>query len=397
MSINYHELRKQVLADGAQKTAAHLQENLKSKALLPTDFSIRKLYESLVVGQDGQPCGQYIVEQCFDPSSSRSLLEAGTGINSSAFANITGQIIFTTLMDAYQSEDYVLSRLVPVRPTKFSGEKIPGVGNLGSQGDTEDVHEGMEFPSIGLSEDYIETPATKKRGFIVPVTKEAIFFDQTGLVLDMARKAGENLGYDKEERLVDLLIGTTNNYKWKGTSYNTYQTSTPWVNVKSSNELVDWTDIDASEQLFANMLDPNTSRPIIMSPKTLIVCPAYRHAAARIVSATSVAHVDNTAGANTVRTFAPNPLTGYSVETSALMYRRIIAAGTAEANAKKWWFHGDFSKAFAYMENWPIKVEQAATNSEAEFNRDIAIQFKASERGAAAVVQPRAIVKNYDS
>ena len=37
------------------------------------------------------------------------------------------------------------------------------------------------------------------------------------------------------------------------------------------------------------------------------------------------------------------------------------------------------------MENWPITVTQAPSNSEAEFNQDIVLRFKASERGAAAV------------
>ena len=30
------------------------------------------------------------------------------------------------------------------------------------------------------------------------------------------------LGLNKEKRLLDLLIGATNNYKWKGAAYNTY-------------------------------------------------------------------------------------------------------------------------------------------------------------------------------
>ena len=84
----------------------------------------------------------------------------------------------------------------------------------------------------------------------------------------------------------------------------------------------------------------------------------------------------------------------YRVEESRLAYRRIVASGVAAADAKKWWFMGDFRKAFAYMENWPITVTQSPVNSEAEFNSDIVVRFKASERGAAAVINPRYVVKN---
>ena len=46
------------------------------------------------------------------------------------------------------------------------------------------------------------------------------------------------------------------------------------------------------------------------------------------------------------------------------------------------------------MENWGITVTQAPQNSEAEFTQDIMIRFKASERGAAATLEPRYVVKN---
>jgi hypothetical protein len=99
------------------------------------------------------------------------------------------------------------------------------------------------------------------------------------------------------------------------------------------------------------------------------------------------------AGAETATT-AANPLGNYRVVESRLAYRRIIASGEAAADAKKWWFIGDFRKAFAYMENWPITVTQSPLNSEAEFNQDIVLRFKASERGAAAVINPRYVVKS---
>jgi hypothetical protein len=46
------------------------------------------------------------------------------------------------------------------------------------------------------------------------------------------------------------------------------------------------------------------------------------------------------------------------------------------------------------MENWPITVTQSPANSEADFAQDIVLRFKASERGAAAVINPRYVIKN---
>ena len=316
------------------------------------------------------------------------MLEASDGVDTSAFQNVAGQVIYSKILEAYQQEAFVVSKLVSTIPTRLDGEKIPGAAKLEST-DAE-VGPGMPFPHVGFGEDYIETPATTKRGFIVPVTKEAIFFDRTNLILRRAAEVGELLGLNKEKRLLDVAIGAVNNYKWRGTSYDTYQTSGDWVNELAGNELVDWTNVDAAEQLLADILDPNTGEPVLVSGTTVLVMPAYRHAAHRVFNAAEIQYAGTDAETSTV---AANPLGNYTVAESRLAYRRVIASGETAADAKKWWLLGDFKKAFAYMENWPITVTQAPRGSEAEFTQDIVLRFKASERGAAAVIDPRYVVK----
>lgn len=382
--IKYRELKRRYELDGPHKTVEHLSEALREKKLRPEDFSLRDLAESLV--PDG---GEWV--RLLDPRAAGgvNLLESGQGVDVTAFLNIAGQVIYSKIMEAYTQEAFVVSKLVDTIPTRLDGEKIPGV--TVPDGGADAIRPGMPYPNVGFGEDYIETPSTTKHGLIVPVTREAIFFDRTNLVLSRAAEVGEVLGLNKEKRLVDLVIGATNNYKWRGTSYNTYQTSTPWANVKSSNELVDWRNVDAAEGLFAEMLEPNTGEPVLVAANTVLVMPAYRHAAHRVFQS---AEIDFTTEATTTR--VANPLSKYRVVDSRLAYRRIVAAGATADAAKKWWFLGDFKKAFAYMENWPITVTQSAPNSEAEFTNDIVVRFKASERGAAAVLNPRCVVKNYD-
>jgi hypothetical protein len=385
--IRYRELKRRYELDGPQKTTEHLSEALEQKHLRPEDFSIRDLAESLI------PDGHHWV-RALDPRSSGgvSVLEATDAVDVTAFLNITGQVVYSKIMEAYQNEAFVVSKLVDTIPTRLDGEKIPGVANV--KDEIAAIHPGMPYPSLGFADDYIETPSTTKRGFIVPVTREAIFFDRTNLVLSRAAEVGEVLGLNKEKRLIDLLIGVTNNYKWRGTSHNTYQAATPWINVKSGNELVDWTDVDNAEQLFADMLDPNTGEPVLVQATHVLVMPAYWHAAHRVFNALDI---DYTGGGAATTTRAANPLSHYTVRQSRLAYRRILASGVAAADAKKWWFLGDFKRAFAYMENWPITVTQSPVNSEADFNQDIVVRFKASERGAAAVINPRYVVKNFDA
>lgn len=386
-TIRYRELRRRYELDGPQRTISHLSEALSEGTLRPEDFSIRDLAEALI------PNGHDWVRR-LDPraASGVNLLEASDGVDVTAFLNVTGQVIYSKIMEAYNQEAFVASRLVSTVPTRLDGEKIPGVGRV-VDGDFE-VHPGMPYPNVGFGEDYIETPSTTKHGLIVPITREAIFFDRTNLVLSRAAEVGEILGLNKEKRLLDVIIGATNNYKWKGVEYNTYYESDDggeWTNALSDNELVDWTNVDAAEQLFADILDPTTGEPVLIRGTTVLVMPAYRHAAHRVFNA---AEIHYTGDGSATTSVAANPLGNYQVVESRLAYRRVVAAGTAADDAKAWWFIGDFKKAFAYMENWPITVVQSPPGSEAEFSQDIVVRFKASERGAAAVLNPRYVVKN---
>jgi hypothetical protein len=384
MSLNYRELKRRYDLDGADQTVRHLTEALGAGDLHAEDFSIRDLAEALV------PDGREWV-RLLDPRAGGgvSVLEAVDGVDVTAFLNVTGQVIYSKILEGYSQEAFVASKLVQTVPTRLDGEKIPGVSRVADEID--EVGPGMPYPHLGFSEDYIETPSTAKRGFIVPVTKEAIFFDRTHLVLSRAAEVGEVLGLNKEKRILDCVLGVTNNYKANGAEYNTYYASGgPWKNVLASNELVDWTDVDAAEQLFADILDPHTGEPVLVRGTTVLVMPAYRHAAHRVFNAAEVTYAAS--GAPSTTTYA-NPLGNYRVHESRLAYRRVVASGVSAADAKKWWFVGDFRKAFAYMENWPITVTQAPLGSEAEFTNDIVLRFKASERGAAAVLNPRYVVK----
>lgn len=368
----------------------------------PIEFSLHDLAGEFIF-EDGQPIGLAGVNRLYDPRQQGiSLTEAEGAVTSSTFANITGQLLISKLMAAYQAEEFVVSKLVSTVPTRLSGEKIPGIsGVTDPERDSLKVPEGQEYPHAGFTEDYVETPATDKYGLIIPVTKETIFFDRTNQVMERASSVGEILGLNKEKRLMDALISTANTklYKWKGTEYQTYYSAADsganWINHLDNNALADWTDIDNAEQLFMKMTDPNTGEPIVMSGKRqMLVTPARFTVASRILTATET----RSGTGNIVVGGNPAVARGITLYESRLLYARLIATDAyghnqSAANAAGFWFYGDFAKTFAYMENWPIQVVKSPQNSEAEFNQDIVVRFKASERGAAAVMDPRYIVR----
>lgn len=327
----------------------------------------------------------------------RALREAsGDAVAFGQFSNITGQIVFSMIKEAYDSEEFVFSKAVPTKPTNLLDvEKIPGISGIGDEFQV--VQEAAEYPMVGMSEDYIEVAAKKKRGAIVAVTKEAIFTDKTGVLLERAKALGYWLGLNREKRIIDCLIDENagaasitaggHRYHWKGTSYATYQASSPWVNIKTSNGLVDYTDVVEAWKLLANMTDPYTGEPILVTPTTLIVTPDNFHVARAIVSATEVRRNTNLATGNAnVESLSPSPIDNYRILTSKLLKARA-------ATDTDWWF-GTPEKAIHYFSAWDLVTEEAPANSREAFYRDITFQFKASEMGAAAVMEPRLLVEN---
>ena len=199
-----------------------------------------------------------------DPRSAGGVQPAGSGrgVDVTAFSNITGQVIYAKILEAYTQEAFVVSKLVDTIPTRLDGEKIPGIGRVERRGGR-----GPARACRIRSSASARTTSRRRRppSAASSCRSRRRRSSSTARTWSCSRAAevGEVLGLNKEKRLVDLVIGATNNYKWKGTAYNTYYAAGdggPWINEMAGNELVDWTDVDAAEQLFADILDPEHGR-----------------------------------------------------------------------------------------------------------------------------------------
>lgn len=380
--INYPELKRMYELD-ARQAHEHLCEALEEKHLKPEDFSIRELAEATV------PNGrEWVASMNPGKSGTFQLLEAGA-VSTQHFSNIFGQIVYSRVIEFFDQEQFVFSKEVTTVPSKFPyGERVPRVGPIGDAALI--VGEGQEYPLAGLSEDYIDAPPGEKRGTIVPVTKEAVYFDNTNQVLQQAGDIATWLGYNKELRVIDAIVDenvTRHRYRWRGTTYATYQGTTPWINLQASNALADWTDVETAWLLLAAIVDPLTNTPVLVLPDSIIVTPQLLHTAKRIVSATEVIYgPQGSTSASATTTASPQPIDNYKILSSRILPTRMATDSS--------WFLGNVRKAVWYMEQWPITVTQAPSNSHDEFHRDVVNQWKVSERGAAFVAEPRAMCKN---
>ena len=369
-------LRESATADGSPEALEQLGRDVtrmvEHDAADISDVSVARVFEATV--EDGREARAQM-----DPNfrGSQRFRESADVVNTSLFAHTMGQIIYTQMLDAYQSPELIGDRLVTKMVTQFSGEKLPGVSEIGDE--VEIVNEGQPYPRALVGEYFIETPETIKRGLIVDVTKEAIFFDRTNLILQRASGVGKYIGINREKRILDVVLGISTVYKRNGAAAAaTYQAA----NTLTSTALVDWDSIDDANVKFAAQTDPDTGEPIVVTPNTLVVPPALKMLAGRIQNATMTGQ---TTSGNETRVSGNSLEVPFSIESNQYVKER-TSSDTS-------WFYGNPTAAFAYMENFPLTVITNTENDYASFERDVVAQSKASERGAAAVIERRYMMK----
>lgn len=369
--------------------------------LCPEDFSLRDLAES-IIGEDwaDRLNADSIRRVSLMESAGVNLLEAGTGaIDPSAFANINAftavvaGLLEVKVLEAWKNPAFIADQLMPAEPTKmFDGRKVIGATRIGDQ--AEERLPLMPTKRVQVGERWITQPRTVEHALSAEVSQEAVYLDMTGEVLSNASDVGTWLGYRHELRCIDLFIGVTNSYSYKGTSYNTYLTASTWDN-DFSNELLHWTDIEEVEIKFRDMVDPETNTRVLIQPNTILVNQGKLHTANAILGATNVQYRDATTSAHNIREF-PNPIKGYTVLSSPLVYQRCRdtdGLNLSAANAEKYWWVFEKGKAFKYAQNWPLRVQQAAPNQADMIDRGVVLYIKADERGIPMVYEPRFVVR----
>jgi hypothetical protein len=397
-------LRRLIESNGYETARANLIESVITGKINPRrDIHIRDLAESLL--------GPAWALKLQARNAGVRLSEADEAVDPSAFADITGQLLVNEIKAKYETADFVgdeLVETVPITNGNLGPQRTPWLSDVLNDAST--VQPGMPYPRTQFTEQYIDYPAPEKFGELCEVLMESIYSDLTGQILDSAGSTGRRVRINKEERILDVVLGIVNNFKWNGTSFNTYYSTAPaapanasftWVNVKSGQVIIDWTHINELEQLFANMLDPVTGKPINVNPEWMLVMPVKYYTHKRILTATDIRTGD---GASTTQaTYAPSPLeTNYKLLKSKFAFQRSSATasvnggGGSAASAKEVAIYGS-KKAFVWRQAEPMTTIEAPANNPAQIERDVAVQVRAREWGVAAVRDPRFVTYSYNS
>jgi hypothetical protein len=146
----------------------------------------------------------------------------------------------------------------------------------------------------------------------------------------------------------------------------------------------------------AKITDPYTGLPILVQPNVLICSTALTFVATRLLAATEIRRLDPgyaTSG-DPVQSIGPPALPkvvpGLRVLSSRLLYSRMNTASETTTD----WFLANIKKAIHRYYNWDIKTAQRGIGTDAEFERDIVMQFKADVKDAVSMFEPRLMFKS---
>ena len=371
------ETRKAVMAG--------LKAALASGQIDPKQFNANRLFAECF--------GQSLLEEYRDEQgfSFQQVKETAGATSTSAFLNITQQFMASNFQDAYEIPEQIFTKLIPTVSTKRRFERVAGVSQIGDEAQL--VEEGKEYPLVGPSEDWTDTPEARKRGMTAAITKETLMFDETNLVVERVRAIGEWLGINHEKRAIDCIVdeNTLNHrYNWRGVVYSSYR-DTPWDNLSAASAFVDYKSLDTVRQLFMGITDPQTGEPQGFMARHLIVPPSLQLTAAFALGGIVQQLPGGFATSGTpTRSELPNPINTVLGMSPMVVSSQLLISRMA---VKTSWFLGDITKYAEYREVWPVTLDQIGAGSQNDFDRDIVQQWKASSMGAFRVKNPRALVK----
>lgn len=367
----------------AQNLAADkIQGLFEEKKISSGDFSFKAMFEELV-----DPDHKFNYE-----TDAKELAEA---VTASAFPTISGVVINSTIIPAYELAVGPSARLVSESPaTKSSREEIAG-WTAGGQFEMRPEH--TSYQEDVITEKYWSIDKYDF-GKIISLTREAIFDDRSGELIGRARSLGEKGGQLRAKIITQTFEVAARTAQgesssqaavYKGTATtaaNFYNADHSALidsagvnkNLATSNGLGTDQAINTSNTLFTKMVDENGETLIITADK--LIYPSALHQTAqeliygttkRSISATlDEGHLENIWKGR----FDPIELPFLSSDTT--------------------WYMGAPTKQMMWLWVWKPETKVQNADSESAFHAQIVLRYRFSWNGGCGHTDYRFIVKN---
>lgn len=332
-----------------------VKELLEAKKLDPNKISFRSLYEALV-----------------GPVNSRELSEAGN-LTSSAFPNIAGQIISKVLIDGYTEFPKDVDQLCRTVPSKLKTSRVVGWSAIGF---VQQVNEKEDYPEILPPDEKLQTIKNLKYGGMLSLTREDIFFDQTGELIDRARMIGQR-GAQKRASLIFGVVCDGAGVPANGTALSGAAVYTSGnKNLKTANPLgtSGW---ETARKALYDMVDEQGEPIWVLGDRPLMIVGSTLLAPAQKLQKNE--HGD---------------LGTANLDVNLAAGQFDVVINPYLPSTSSWWY-GAPQRQFRWEEVWPLETfTRVGQDTEEGFNADVIQQFKLSFYGGAGAADYRYMIEN---
>jgi len=321
-------------------TVTTIREMLESGELKPTDFSLQELWAA------------------FERDDAGFVKPVSEAVSSDMFPKITGELISSTIIKAYDGVKTIGQMITTTVPAKHEIETYAG---FNANEMPEEVQQGRDYNDSDLGEKYV-TVEHKKFGRIISITEEMIYFDQTGQVIARAQGIGKKAAQYKEKLIVEGVQDVNSNvFRPSGVAVAFYRTSASGDRKINSRASTPFGEAGLREgfKLMHNMQDENDDY-ILVDPANLYGLFPFDLWVEAVQMQKSTLVPEGNENAVNIWKGVYEPLTS-----------PYITAQSATA-----WYLGDFAGDFVWSEVWPLQTFTAKPGHEKEFRADIKSMHK---------------------
>lgn len=351
-------LRDMLESQGEDMAVEVVRNLMETKKVRPEDFSIREIWEACHPSKPGMPT------------------DISEAIVSSAFPKLTGELINSRLIAAYNAVPTIGDQLVTTVPSNVQNETIAGVTDLETP---EEVGEGQAYNSSTITEKYV-TAQNVKYGRMIDITEETIMFDKTGQILRRAAGIGTKAAQYKERLILRGVQDLdTSVYRPSGTPTAFYSAGN--ANLITSNSFGESgleEVIKAAQLMKSDALGTIDDDYIFIDLNNMQVLVPVQLWVEAWQMAMSTKTPESNENAENFFKGRFNPLSSpYISKASATT-----------------WYAGMFKEDFWWLEVWPLQVLTQRPGHEDEFKRDIKARHKVRFYGTCAAVDTKHCFKN---
>lgn len=346
-------LRDIIESQGEDMAVEVIHNLLESKKVQPEDFSIREMWEACHPSKPGQAT------------------DISEAIVSSAFPKLTGELINSRLIAAYNAVPSIGDQLVTTVPSNVQVETIAGITDVETP---EEVGEGQEYNSSTIAEKFV-TAQNVKYGRMIDITEETIMFDKTGQILRRAQVIGQKAAQYKERLILRGVQDLdTSVYRPSGTPTAFYASG--HGNLITSNsfgesgleEVIKVAQLQKSDAI--GTIDDDYIFIDINNMQVLVPVQLW-------VEAWQMAMSTQTPESN------ENAMNFFKGRFDPL------SSPYVSKESATTWYAGMFKEDFWWLEVWPLQVLTQRPGHEDEFKRDIKARHKVRFYGTCAAVDYR--------